>query len=274
MGLELFNTFILLLLVASALLALRLKDLITASVVFGVYSFLMCLLWAEMGAVGVAFTEATVGAGISTVIMVATVFNLKKVFGLMKRLSLITVLPLGFLLLYAALDFPEWGATESPASVSPVSSHFIAKTGVDTEVPNMVTAVLADYRGFDTMFETVVVFIAGLALLAILKSSSSSKRIKREHEVEAEPDLIVTNTVRLIVPVIQIFAFYVLAHGHVSPGGGFQGGVLMGASFILVALSWDLDEALAVFNQPVHDRRGFGDFHLRRHRFAFHVLGR
>ncbi len=115
-------------------------------------------------------------------------------------------------------------------------------------MPNMVTAVLADYRGFDTMFETVVVFIAGLALLAILKSSSSSKRIKREHEVEAEPDLIVTNTVRLIVPVIQIFAFYVLAHGHVSPGGGFQGGVLMGASFILVALSWDLDEALARFS--------------------------
>ena len=56
MGLELFNTFILLLLVASALLALRVKDLITASVVFGVYSFLMCLLWAEMGAVDVAFT--------------------------------------------------------------------------------------------------------------------------------------------------------------------------------------------------------------------------
>ena len=78
MGLELFNTLILLLLVASALLALRVKDLITASVVFGVYSFLMCLLWAEMGAVDVAFTEATVGAGISTVIMVATIFNLKR----------------------------------------------------------------------------------------------------------------------------------------------------------------------------------------------------
>ena len=115
-------------------------------------------------------------------------------------------------------------------------------------MPNMVTAVLADYRGFDTMFETVVVFIAGLALFAILKSSSREKPSKLEHEVHAEPDLIVTNTVRLIVPVIQIFAFYVLAHGHVSPGGGFQGGVLMGASFILVALSWDLDKALARFS--------------------------
>jgi multicomponent Na+:H+ antiporter subunit B len=165
----------------------------------------------------------------------------------MKLISLIPVVAVGGLLLFAAKDFPEWGDPASPASTSPVSSHFIQSTGVDTEVPNMVTAVLADYRGFDTMFETVVVFIAGMAVLAILKSSGRRKG-KREHEVEAEPDLIVTNTVRLIVPVIQIFAFYVLAHGHVSPGGGFQGGVVMGASFILVALAWDLEVALARFS--------------------------
>ncbi|HAW98205.1 MAG TPA: hypothetical protein DCX67_06700 [Opitutae bacterium] len=165
----------------------------------------------------------------------------------MKSLSLIPVLLVGFLLVFAARDFPEWGDPQSPASKSPVSSHFIANTGVDTEVPNMVTAVLADYRGFDTMFETVVVFIAGMAVLAILKNSVKKGSVRFDHIVDVEPDLIVTNTVRLIVPVIQIFAFYVLAHGHVSPGGGFQGGVLMGASFILVALSWDLETALARF---------------------------
>ena len=165
----------------------------------------------------------------------------------MKSLSLIPVLLVGFLLVFAAKDFPEWGDPQSPASISPVSSHFIAETGVDTEVPNMVTAVLADYRGFDTMFETVVVFIAGMAVLAILKNSVKKDSVRFDHLVDVEPDLIVTNTVRLIVPVIQIFAFYVLAHGHVSPGGGFQGGVLMGASFILVALSWDLETALARF---------------------------
>ena len=165
----------------------------------------------------------------------------------MKLLTLVPVVAVGGLLLFAAQDFPEWGDPASPASTSPVSSHFIQSTGVDPEVPNMVTAVLADYRGFDTKFETVVVFIAGMAVLAILKSSGRRKG-KREHEVEAEPDLIVTNTVRLIVPVIQIFAFYVLAHGHVSPGGGFQGGVVMGASFILVALAWDLEVALARFS--------------------------
>ena len=78
----------------------------------------------------------------------------------MKFFSLIPVIAIGGLLIWAAQDFPQWGDDESPASKSPVSSHFIGSTGVDTEVPNMVTAVLADYRGFDTMFETVVVFIA------------------------------------------------------------------------------------------------------------------
>lgn len=169
----------------------------------------------------------------------------------MKWISLIPVVGVGVLLLFAAQDFPEWGDPQSPASQSPVASHFINNTGVDTEVPNMVTAVLADYRGFDTMFETVVVFIAGIAVFAILKGSGGRRRgARRTYEVEAEPDLIVTNTVRLVVPVIQLFAFYVLAHGHVSPGGGFQGGVVMGASFILIALAWDLDHALVRMTLP------------------------
>ena len=78
MGLELLNTLILSLLVVVAVLSLWVRDLVVAAVVFGIYSFLMCLLWAEMGAVDVAFTEATVGAGASTVVLIATVFNLRR----------------------------------------------------------------------------------------------------------------------------------------------------------------------------------------------------
>jgi energy-converting hydrogenase B subunit D len=77
-GLELLNTLILTLLVVVAVLSLWVRDLVVSAVVFGIYSFLMCLLWAEMGAVDVAFTEATVGAGASTVVLIATVFNLKR----------------------------------------------------------------------------------------------------------------------------------------------------------------------------------------------------
>lgn len=70
-----FNTLLLLLLLVAAIVSLRLRDLLAASVVFGIYSFIMCLLWAEMAAVDVAFTEAAVGAGVSALFMIATVFQ-------------------------------------------------------------------------------------------------------------------------------------------------------------------------------------------------------
>jgi len=70
-----FDTLILLLLLVAAVVSLRLRDLLAASVVFGIYSFLMCLLWAEMAAVDVAFTEAAVGAGVSALFMIATVYQ-------------------------------------------------------------------------------------------------------------------------------------------------------------------------------------------------------
>lgn len=73
-----FDIILLIFLVVTALISLRLKDLLGASIVFGIYSFLICLLWAEMGAVDVAFTEAAVGAGVSTVIMIATVYHTKR----------------------------------------------------------------------------------------------------------------------------------------------------------------------------------------------------
>ena len=78
MSLEILNTLILSLLVVVAVLSLWIRDLVVSAVIFGVYSFLMCLLWAEMGAVDVAFTEATVGAGASTVVLIATIFSIKR----------------------------------------------------------------------------------------------------------------------------------------------------------------------------------------------------
>ncbi|MFP6873285.1 MAG: hydrogenase subunit MbhD domain-containing protein [Verrucomicrobiales bacterium] len=70
-----FDIIILVFMIVAAVISLRVKDLLGATMVFGIYSFLICLLWAGMGAVDVAFTEAAVGAGVSTVIMIATVFS-------------------------------------------------------------------------------------------------------------------------------------------------------------------------------------------------------
>lgn len=73
-----FDIVILLFLIVAAVISLTVKDLLSASMIFGIYGFLICLLWAEMGAVDVAFTEAAVGAGVSAVFFIATVYNTRR----------------------------------------------------------------------------------------------------------------------------------------------------------------------------------------------------
>ncbi len=70
-----FDLLILTLIVICAIGALSMKDLLSAAIIFGIYSFLMCLLWAEMGAVDVAFTEASVGAGVSTILFIGAILG-------------------------------------------------------------------------------------------------------------------------------------------------------------------------------------------------------
>ncbi|MBT3482067.1 MAG: hypothetical protein HN457_11625 [Opitutales bacterium] len=162
----------------------------------------------------------------------------------MKILALIAVALTGWLLMSAVSDFPDWGDPHSPANSYRLSQGYITETFPETSVPNMVTAVLADYRGYDTMFETVVIFTAGIAIIAILRRYGPKDKVVPEQKLyKKEPDLIVETTCRLMIPIIQLFALYVVAHGHHSPGGGFQGGVIFGASFILLALARDLQAA-------------------------------
>ncbi|MFH2001625.1 MAG: hydrogen gas-evolving membrane-bound hydrogenase subunit E, partial [Planctomycetota bacterium] len=169
----------------------------------------------------------------------------------MKVFGFFSVLITGLLLVVAAEDFPSWGDPSSPASTH-LSPHYITKTVEETAVPNMVTSVLADYRGFDTMFETAVIFTAGIAVVLVLRSLRKSASLPPEAEKDDPPDLIVQAIVRLLVPFIQVFALYVVMHGHHSPGGGFQGGVMLGASFIIIAISFDLQTALKRMSEKVN----------------------
>ncbi len=88
----------------------------------------------------------------------------------MKALALLSTLITGAILLYGTMDFPAWGDPQAPASVH-LSTHFIENAVKETHVPNLVTAVLGDYRGYDTMFETVVIYCAGLAVISVLRRS-------------------------------------------------------------------------------------------------------
>ena len=189
----------------------------------------------------------------------------------MKRIGLILVILCGAVLLYATKDFPAWGDPASPASTH-LSPHYIQHALEETEVSNLVTAVLADYRGYDTMFETVVIFAAGLACFLLLRTFAARRkegwyvrhiptgvvihfqrrpsipesRVFERLDTQWVPhDLIIKTISRILIPFIQLFSLYVVAHGDFSPGGGFQGGVMFGATLVLMAISFDLRTALS-----------------------------
>ena len=194
----------------------------------------------------------------------------------MKYLGLLIIAVCGGILLSATSDFPDWGDSQSPASTY-LSNHYIEKSIDETGVPNLVTSVLADYRSFDTMFETAVIFCAGLVCFLLLRNYNRQKEFfyrhistgvvlcfknncknlptsKKFEQMDADwipHDLIIMTVCRILIPFIQIYALYVVAHGDFSPGGGFQGGVIFGSSFILLAISYNLQTAIEKIKEKI-----------------------
>jgi len=173
----------------------------------------------------------------------------------LKYFTILLVTLTGILLIGVTGDFPDWGDPKAPASVH-LSPYYLQNAYKDTHTPNVVTAVLGDYRGFDTMLETSVVLIAGIAIMALLRRVALGDEDEevvtesQEHEpYESTP--IVRVSCDLLIPPMQLFALYVLMHGHYSPGGGFQGGVILGATLILHSLAYGLEETLKYFSERV-----------------------
>jgi len=168
-----FEIPLLVLLIMTAAGAIMVKDLISAVFILGSYSFILALVWAWLGAVDVAFVEAVVGAGLATVFFLMTLFGTAPKDSHIRRpappfIVFIGFPLLGLLLLYAAEDLPKFGDPESPASVH-VSPEYIKDSLQETNTPNVVTSVLMDYRAFDTLIETTVIFTAGIACALLLR---------------------------------------------------------------------------------------------------------
>ena len=168
-----YQILLLLLLLATAAGAIMVKDLMSAVLLLGTYSFFLSLVWAWLGAVDVAFVEAVVGAGLATVLFLLTLFGTAPKDTRLRRpppsLTTLIVFPLlGVLLLYAAKDLPAFGDPNSPASTH-ISPTYLEQSYQETLTPNVVTAVLMDYRSLDTMIETVVIFASGIACALLLR---------------------------------------------------------------------------------------------------------
>ena len=170
MLIESVNIILLALLAVTAVAAVRLRDLFAVAMMFGIYSLLAAVMFVLLDAVDVAFTEAAVGVGISTVLMLGTI-------GLVGRyergsvrsslLPLAVVVATGAALIYGTLDMPHFGDRAAPVHqhVAPV---YITESPQQTGIPNVVTSILASYRGYDTLGELAVIFTAGVGVLALL----------------------------------------------------------------------------------------------------------
>lgn len=145
---------------------------------FSFYSLISATLLVVMDAVDVAFTEAAVGAGISTVLMLATLaLTRDRVKPARQRplLPLIIVIMTGAILVYGTLDLPHYGDPDAPVHKH-VAPRYINKSPTEVGPPNMVTSVLASYRGYDTLGEVTVIFCAGLGVMLLLGTSARKKR--------------------------------------------------------------------------------------------------
>jgi multicomponent Na+:H+ antiporter subunit B len=183
-GIAIIDILLFTFLVVTAIAILRLRNLFGVVMLAGVFSLLSAALFVTLDAVDVAFTEAAVGAGISTVLMLGTIaltFREEKKPSHSALLPILVCTVAGAALIYGTRDMPAFGAPDTPVQTH-VAPDYIARTPIETGVPNIVTAILASYRGFDTLGETVVIFTALIAILLLLGTSGR----KQEGESDKE----------------------------------------------------------------------------------------
>lgn len=325
----LIDTILLILVTITAVAIIEVRNLYASAMLTSVYSLLMALVWVNMHSMDVAFTEAAVGGGISTILLIGTLVHTAREEKLLKvrvhwKAAAVTALT-GAALIYGTFDMPRFGDPMAPihhyrvpemmaqtvgfvngtrgkqappegfdarayrsfngavASVpddpkdtawretSVIAQHGIivpevlgahpqhAEAGhhlhppddFNGHVPNSVTSLLAAYRGYDTMFETTVIFTAGVSLIMLLR------RPRREGEAQKSAPLTDQAILRVVskmsIPFILLFGLYVITHGELGPGGGFQGGVVIACAFILYALIFGRPALYRVLPPPVID---------------------
>jgi len=246
------NAVLLIFLFIISISILRTRKLFSAIMLTSLFSLLCAAVFVGLDAVDVAFTEAAVGAGISTVLMLGALALIgsnaedrshtsthRKAFAMC--VSLFT----GAVLLYGTIDMPRFGDHRAPAHQH-VAPRYINTSPQEIGLPNMVTSVLASYRGYDTMGETLVVFTAGIAVFGLLGNV-----LKRQREKDVLPDvgehdgeIVLGIFAKLMVAPIILFALYVQFHGDFGPGGGFQAGVIFAAALVLYALVFSVESLM------------------------------
>lgn len=325
----LIDTLLLLLVTVTAIAIIEVRNLYASSMLTGIYSLLMALVWVNMHSMDVAFTEAAVGGGISTILLIGTLVHVGRDEKPIKRRvhvpALVFTALTGAALIYGTLDMPRFGDPAAPihhyrvpemmaqtvgfvngtpgkqspppgfdveayrkfdgrlqsVPVDPTDTAFRERSPLrnagllvpkvpyqhddhvepghhlhppddfNGHVPNSVTSLLAAYRGYDTMFETTVIFTAGISTILLLRRPRREGYLQKSASLADQVILRVVS--KMAIPFILLFGFYVITHGELGPGGGFQGGVVLATAFILFALVFGRPALYRILPPPVSD---------------------
>ena len=167
------------------------------------------------------------------------------------------------LLLYTVSYLPKTGEADKPVN-NEVPARYIENGLQETGAVNIVTGMILDYRAFDTFGESNVLFVATITVLILLHADRKKDKNGREEEPENdriyEPknDAILQAAAKVLVPVIIIFGIYVILNGHLSPGGGFSGGAIIGAGLILYLNAFGFQKTEKLFTEKTYKWISFG----------------
>ena len=234
----LFAIFLLTLLVISAVSIVRAKNLFVAVMLTGIFSLLMASTFFVLDAADVALTEAAIGAGVSTIVLLSALAltgEHERVASTNRWLPLTVVAVAAATLIYATFDKPRLGDPEAPVHQH-VAPWYLENTPELIDIPNVVTAVLASFRGYDTLGEVFVVLTACIGVLFVLGTSQNIPPDRAPSPQGLRHHLIPKIVGRLLVPFIVLFGLYVQFHGDFGPGGGFQAGAIIATGIMLYAL--------------------------------------
>jgi multicomponent Na+:H+ antiporter subunit B len=250
---DLLNVATLMLMAATGIAIARLRNLFAVVMLSGIYSLLGASLYVILDAVDVAFTEAAVGAGASTVLMIGTLAltsdREKALPSSQAFKGFLVCLFVGAVLVYGSFDMPLYGDPTAPIHHHVVPRYINDSMG-EIGLPNIVTSVLASYRGYDTMGEAFVIFTAAIGVITLIgrarRSATTNNASQPPIHARMEGKLVLRVVSKLLIPFILLFGLYVQWHGDFGPGGGFQAGVIVASGFVVYGLIYGLGNLRSV----------------------------
>ena len=164
--------------------------------------------------------------------------------------TVLALVMIGFFL-YVVTKMPKFGDPNAPANISEVIKRYIESGLTETGAINIVAGVILDYRAFDTLGESHVLFTAATVVtLLLLEAHEKSEEVKEKEIMERDP--ILKMAAKILTPLIMVFGIYVILCGHLGPGGGFSGGSIIGAGLILYSVAYGTERLKKIITPTIY----------------------